>query len=201
MTTQGQRFRRRALRRGYKADEVDDFLGRAEETLAGNPSGEPVAAQEVHDVVFRVRFGGYDEWQVDVYLDRLERQLSALEEEGGAPRPARSAAPHRGREESGFPPPGRGFGPERGHGADPAAEPAAAGYGGFGQERGGRGGFDREFGPEPGGHERGRPDRGMRPDADDPRYAHLDEPTMMRRPDRAAPPSAAPPHSHGGAPP
>lgn len=83
MTSQGQRFRRRALRRGYKVDEVDTFLDRVEATLAGDPIGAPVAAQEVHDVVFRVRFGGYDEWQVDLHLDRVERQLSELEERGG----------------------------------------------------------------------------------------------------------------------
>ena len=83
MTSQGQRFRRRALRRGYKVDEVDAFLDRVEETLAGDPVGTPVTAQEVHDVVFRVRFGGYDEWQVDLHLDRVERQLAELEERGG----------------------------------------------------------------------------------------------------------------------
>ena len=77
MTSQGQRFRRRALRRGYKVDEVDAFLDRVEATLAGEQSGAPVGAQEVHDVVFRVRFGGYDEWQVDLHLDRVERQLAA----------------------------------------------------------------------------------------------------------------------------
>ena len=81
MTSQGQRFRRRALRRGYKVDEVDAFLDRVEATLAGDPiGGGPAAAQEVHDVVFRVRFGGYDEWQVDLHLDRVERQLADLEE-------------------------------------------------------------------------------------------------------------------------
>jgi DivIVA domain-containing protein len=42
-----------------------------------------VGAQEVHDVVFRVRFGGYDEWQVDLHLDRVERQLAEFEERGG----------------------------------------------------------------------------------------------------------------------
>ena len=83
MTSQGQRFRRRALRRGYKVDEVDTFLDRVEATLAGDPIGAPVGAQEVHDVVFRVRFGGYDEWQVDLHLDRVERQLAELEERGG----------------------------------------------------------------------------------------------------------------------
>ena len=84
MASQGQRFRRRALRRGYKVDEVDAFLDRVEATLAGEPVGAPVAAQEVHDVVFRVRFGGYDEWQVDLHLDRVERQLAELEERGGS---------------------------------------------------------------------------------------------------------------------
>ena len=80
MTSQGQRFRRRALRRGYKVDEVDTFLDRVEATLAGEHVGPPVGAQEVHDVVFRVRFGGYDEWQVDLHLDRVERQLAEFEE-------------------------------------------------------------------------------------------------------------------------
>lgn len=77
-----ERFRRRAMRRGYKVDEVDVFLDRVEETLAGRPDGPPVTPQDVRDVVFRVRFGGYDEWQVDVALDRLERQLVALEQSG-----------------------------------------------------------------------------------------------------------------------
>jgi DivIVA domain-containing protein len=82
VASNGQRFRRRALRRGYKVDEVDAFLDRVEATLNGEP-GPPVAAAEVHDVVFRVRFGGYDEWQVDLHLDRVERQLGELEERGG----------------------------------------------------------------------------------------------------------------------
>jgi DivIVA domain-containing protein len=83
VTSQGQRFRRRALRRGYKVDEVDAFLDRVEATLAGEQSGAPVGAQEVHDVVFRVRFGGYDEWQVDLHLDRVERQLAEFEDRSG----------------------------------------------------------------------------------------------------------------------
>ena len=83
MSSQGQRFRRRALRRGYKVDEVDSFLDRVEATLAGEQTGAPVGAQEVHDVVFRVRFGGYDEWQVDLHLDRVERQLAEFEDRGG----------------------------------------------------------------------------------------------------------------------
>ena len=85
MSSQGQRFRRRALRRGYKVDEVDTFLDRVEATLAGEQIGPPVGAQEVHDVVFRVRFGGYDEWQVDLHLDRVERQLAELEDRNARP--------------------------------------------------------------------------------------------------------------------
>jgi DivIVA domain-containing protein len=83
------------LRRGYKVDEVDTFLDRVEATLAGEPPGDaPVSAQEVHDVVFRVRFGGYDEWQVDLHLDRVERQLTELEERSGPyGRDQRLAAP------------------------------------------------------------------------------------------------------------
>ncbi|GAA1812662.1 DivIVA domain-containing protein [Planosporangium flavigriseum] len=85
MTSQGQRFRRKALRRGYKVDEVDAFLDRVEATLAGEPLGDAsVSAEEVHDVVFRVRFGGYDEWQVDLHLDRVERQLAEFAERNAA---------------------------------------------------------------------------------------------------------------------
>src|SRR3954470_16048913 len=94
VTSQGQRFRRRALRRGYKVDEVDGFLDRVEATLAGEQVGPPVGAQEVHDVVFRVRFGGYDEWQVDLHLDRVERQLAEFEDRAGrvpAPDPMRDS--------------------------------------------------------------------------------------------------------------
>jgi DivIVA domain-containing protein len=80
----GQRFRRRAVRRGYKVDEVDSFLDRVEGTLNGVP-GAHVGSQEVHDVVFRVRFGGYDEWQVDLHLDRVERQLAEMEDRAKQP--------------------------------------------------------------------------------------------------------------------
>lgn len=83
-SSHGQRFRRRAVRRGYKVDEVDAFLDRVEATLNGATS-VPVAAQDVHDVVFRVRFGGYDEWQVDLHLDRVERQIAELEDRSAPP--------------------------------------------------------------------------------------------------------------------
>ena len=75
---QGDRFRRKALKRGYKVDEVDEFLDRAEATLARRPIGEPLTAADIRDVVFRTRFGGYDEWQVDLHLDRLEKELEEL---------------------------------------------------------------------------------------------------------------------------
>ncbi|SDY53754.1 DivIVA domain-containing protein [Micromonospora pattaloongensis] len=104
MASQGQRFRRKALRRGYKVDEVDAFLDRVEATLAGESVGAPVASQDVHDVVFRVRFGGYDEWQVDLHLDRVERQLAELEERGG---------PNRGPDPRMAPPERMGPPPER----------------------------------------------------------------------------------------
>ena len=69
--------------------------------MAGDPIGAPVAAQEVHDVVFRVRFGGYDEWQVDLHLDRVERQLAELEERTGGfggQRPMREPPRRRSRD-------------------------------------------------------------------------------------------------------
>jgi DivIVA domain-containing protein len=114
VASNGQRFRRRALRRGYKVDEVDAFLDRVEATLNGEP-GPAVNASEVHEVVFRVRFGGYDEWQVDLHLDRVERQLGELEERGGftpARMPERLGPPKRDdrmppRDERPLPPPMR----------------------------------------------------------------------------------------------
>jgi DivIVA domain-containing protein len=112
VTSQGQRFRRRALRRGYKVDEVDSFLDRVESTLAGEQIGAPVGAQEVHDVVFRVRFGGYDEWQVDLHLDRVERQLAEFEERGGRIDPRLGPEPMRGM-------PADRMGPSMGRSAPP----------------------------------------------------------------------------------
>ncbi|HZM80681.1 MAG TPA: DivIVA domain-containing protein [Candidatus Limnocylindrales bacterium] len=107
-SSHGQRFRRRAVRRGYKVDEVDQFLDRVEATLNGTPLGVPVGAQDVHEVVFRVRFGGYDEWQVDLHLDRVERQIAELEERAapsvGAQLRATMAPPPM-MDRSGAPPP------------------------------------------------------------------------------------------------
>lgn len=140
MTSQGQRFRRRALRRGYKVDEVDTFLDRVEATLAGEQSGAPVGAQEVHDVVFRVRFGGYDEWQVDLHLDRVERQLAEFEDRGGRP-----AEPSRSQPE-----PLQSRGPDPMRSEPMRSEPM---YGGEPPMRGGpdpmRGGPDPMYGEPP----------------------------------------------------
>ena len=107
-SSHGQRFRRRAVRRGYKVDEVDQFLDRVEATLNGTPMGVPVTAQDVHEVVFRVRFGGYDEWQVDLHLDRVERQIAELEERAGPGVGAQlraTMAPPPMMDRSGAPPP------------------------------------------------------------------------------------------------
>ena len=123
MTSQGQRFRRRSLRRGYKVEEVDTFLDRVEATLNGERVDPPVRANEVHDIVFRVKFGGYDEWQVDLHLDRVERQLAEQEPDGQqmpsdrmpdrgfdrAPVPERGPGGMAGRDDRMMPPDRPGF--------------------------------------------------------------------------------------------
>jgi DivIVA domain-containing protein len=201
VTSQGQRFRRRALRRGYKVDEVDAFLDRVEATLAGGPVDAPVNAQEVHDVVFRVRFGGYDEWQVDLHLDRVERQLSEIEERGGLPGRGpdpRMAPPHPMREERMPPPPppehlGRppvpaGPPPIReermpppmpGRAVPMGPPPGAPGYGRYDEPNFGGGSFDAF---EPGRHGK----------ADMTAEIRMGEPGMPMSGPVGAPPGAAP---------
>ncbi len=156
MASQGQRFRRKALRRGYKVDEVDAFLDRVEATLAGQPVGAPVASQEVHDVVFRVRFNGYDEWQVDLHLDRVERQLAELEERGAG---RAVADPRMGPPDRMGPPmrEDRGMSPVPQPPMPPRPMPAQAGppYGRYDEPTGAfaggydapRGGYDAPRGP------------------------------------------------------
>ncbi|QDY07040.1 DivIVA domain-containing protein [Micromonospora sp. HM134] len=165
MASQGQRFRRKALRRGYKVDEVDAFLDRVEATLAGQPVGAPVASQEVHDVVFRVRFNGYDEWQVDLHLDRVERQLAELEERsapsgrGADPRGGDRLAPpmrddHRGLPQAPPPMSPRAMpaqpGPPDRYGSR-YDEPTGAFAGGYDAPRGGYDAPRGQLGPGPGG--------------------------------------------------
>lgn len=198
MTSQGQRFRRRALRRGYKVDEVDSFLDRVEATLAGEQAGPPVGAQEVHDVVFRVRFGGYDEWQVDLHLDRVERQLAEMEDRGGrgAPPPDPMRDSLRGGLSTGS---FGGGGPKQGLSAAMGGQPMG-GQGMGGQPMGGRMAppterlqappiRDDRFPQQP-------PQRGQMPP--DP-YGRYDEPTgygqpqQPQLPQRSAPPPPPPP--------
>lgn len=153
MASHGQRFRRRSLRRGYKVDEVDAFLDRVEATLAGEPIGDPVTAQEIHDVVFRVQFNGYDEWQVDLHLDRLERQIAEMEERGALGRPEPSA------EQVASVPPPPPMPPQEPRNVPPAppmpprpasAAPSRSQYGGYDEPTGS---FSDGYGVRPGGYD------------------------------------------------
>jgi DivIVA domain-containing protein len=207
--SEGQRFRRRALRRGYKVDEVDTFLDRVEATLAGDPMGATINAQEVHDVVFRVRFGGYDEWQVDLHLDRVERQLAEHEERGGAAfaRGAEGRAsdmrmgPGPSQDRMGPPPqervplgmghgpgmgpgqdrmgPGPGMGPGQGMGPGPGMGPGGPGPGMMGP------GPDRMGPPDRMG---GVPERLGPPERVGPPDRFAGPPDRMAPPERMAPP-------------
>ncbi|MGK5678708.1 DivIVA domain-containing protein [Actinoplanes sp. URMC 104] len=190
MTSQGQRFRRRALRRGYKVDEVDAFLDRVEATLSGEQAGPPVGAQEVHDVVFRVRFGGYDEWQVDLHLDRVERQLAELEDRGGRGAPAPD--PMRDSLRGGLSAGSIGGGPKQGLGA--AMSGGMGGQGMAGQGMGGRMAPPTERLPAPPVRDdrfqqQQPPARGpMQPDP----YGRYDEPTGYGQPPQAQLPQRPP---------
>ena len=68
-------------KKGYRIEEVDDFLARAAEALDARRGGRRVqlTADDVHTVVFRkpgFRQGrGYDEDEVDALLDRVEAAL------------------------------------------------------------------------------------------------------------------------------
>lgn len=65
-------------RRGYAKAEVDEFVRRIADTLAGT---DDLTAAEVHHVRFgRPLLGrrGYDEREVDEFLDGVEQQLLAL---------------------------------------------------------------------------------------------------------------------------
>lgn len=65
-------------RRGYHCDEVDDFLDRVEQALSGKLA---MTAEEVREARFNkpplFAGRGYDEYQVDSFLDLLEAQLRA----------------------------------------------------------------------------------------------------------------------------
>ncbi|MDQ1641835.1 MAG: hypothetical protein QOJ90_1186 [Actinomycetota bacterium] len=69
-STPGERFTRSRLRPGYRAQDVDDFLTRAEAGL--------VTADEVERVQFvstRLFSAGYDEEEMDEALEVLTRSL------------------------------------------------------------------------------------------------------------------------------
>ncbi|WP_416901639.1 SAV_2336 N-terminal domain-related protein [Micromonospora echinospora] len=80
---QGRRFPRRFTRRGYDADEVDTFVDHVKRTLTAYQQGDrpdrPLTSREIHEVIFRVRFNGYDEWKVDLWLDEVERRVRRFE--------------------------------------------------------------------------------------------------------------------------
>jgi DivIVA domain-containing protein len=70
-------FRVTRGRPGYAQDEVDSFIGRIEQTLAGQQAGNPVTAEDVRAARFRtVRLKpGYDAGDVDDALGHYERRL------------------------------------------------------------------------------------------------------------------------------
>ncbi|TPW72369.1 DivIVA domain-containing protein [Schumannella sp. 10F1B-5-1] len=70
------RFRRTSLFTvGYAPVEVDAFVDRIAEYLQG---GEAVTADEIREVAFRPKRGGYDETQVDVVLDAMVDVILAV---------------------------------------------------------------------------------------------------------------------------
>jgi DivIVA domain-containing protein len=140
-------------------EEVDTFLDRVEATLNGERVDPPVRASEVHDIVFRVKFGGYDEWQVDLHLDRVERQLAEQEPDGPGQHMSPDRMPDRGFDR--MPVPERGPGGMAGR-DDRMMPPDRSGFDRPGFDRPGfdRPGFDQPpapGGPMGGGQPGGRP--------------------------------------------
>jgi DivIVA domain-containing protein len=60
------------LRRGYRLDDVDEFLDQVSGALAGDGT---VTVEDVRRVAFRPKRGGYDEGAVDDTLDRVVEAL------------------------------------------------------------------------------------------------------------------------------
>ncbi|KAA9153770.1 DivIVA domain-containing protein, partial [Microbacterium lushaniae] len=72
----GQRFDRvGVLRYGYRVDEVDLVADKIARYLA---AGEPVTADQVRAVAFRMQRGGYREEQVDAVLDAVVEVMLAV---------------------------------------------------------------------------------------------------------------------------
>ena len=65
----GHRFKRmNALTLGYHPKDVDEF---GEQLTAYFQDGKPMSVDEVRTVAFRTRRGGYNEVQVDLFLDAI----------------------------------------------------------------------------------------------------------------------------------
>ena len=80
-----------ALRRGYDVDDVDEFVDRVVGALDGTAA---LSVEDVRQVPFRPRRGGYREDAVDDAMDRVVEYLLLVRREGAADteREARPAA-------------------------------------------------------------------------------------------------------------
>jgi DivIVA domain-containing protein len=77
-----KRFARASfLRRGYHVDDVDEFVDRVVGALEGN---DAVSVEDVRQVPFRPRRGGYREDAVDDAMDRVVEYLLLVRREGTA---------------------------------------------------------------------------------------------------------------------
>jgi len=68
----------KGMKKGYDADEVEDFFEHAREVYEG-VSSEPLVHRDIHTAVFDVVRGGYDTDEVDAALNRLEDAFVAKE--------------------------------------------------------------------------------------------------------------------------
>lgn len=81
-------FKTVRLTRGYRLQQVDDFLDHVAVALAAPQHGpQLIRAEDVKDMVFDVTFGeeGYDMDEVDAFLDRVELEFTrrqAISENG-----------------------------------------------------------------------------------------------------------------------
>ena len=72
----GHKFKRvSAFTQGYSPKDVDDF---GEQLTAYFQDGKPMSVDDVRTVAFRVRRGGYNEAQVDVFLDAIVGVMLAV---------------------------------------------------------------------------------------------------------------------------
>jgi len=72
----GQKFRHAGfLAEGYDRKQVDAFCERLSEYFL---KGSPMSVDEVREVAFRPKKGGYREWQVDYFLDSIVSVMLAV---------------------------------------------------------------------------------------------------------------------------